>query len=99
MVSFLAISGIIVAFGKLDLLDYAYFFSYVKLAITLMKYFPQVFFFKNRVYYTHREIYFYVGVHEFQTKIHYWLEYRQCAAGLYRRLFQSFATFLVGLQF
>jgi hypothetical protein len=28
--------------GKLDGLQFAYYFSYVKLAITMMKYFPQV---------------------------------------------------------
>ncbi len=43
LISFLLISGIVVATGKLNVLNYAYFFSYVKLAITLMKYFPQVF--------------------------------------------------------
>jgi hypothetical protein len=43
MIGFLAISGIVCACTDMDLLTYIYFFSYVKLAITIMKYIPQVF--------------------------------------------------------
>ena len=43
MISFLAISGVVCALStKFTLLDYIYFFSFVKLAITIMKYIPQV---------------------------------------------------------
>ena len=43
MISFLTISGIVLtASSVLTILDYIYFFSYVKLAITIMKYIPQV---------------------------------------------------------
>lgn len=40
---FLTISGFVCAASKLELLDYIYFFSYVKLAITIMKYCPQAY--------------------------------------------------------
>lgn len=43
MVAFLTISGVVSAANKLKLLDYIYFFSYIKLAITVMKYCPQVY--------------------------------------------------------
>lgn len=43
LITFLAISGIITATGTMKVLEYMYFFSYVKLAITIMKYCPQVF--------------------------------------------------------
>ena len=42
LIGFLVVSFFVMLTGKLDGLDYAYYFSYVKLAITLMKYFPQV---------------------------------------------------------
>jgi hypothetical protein len=42
MISGLAVSGIVCAFQVLNILTYLYFFSYVKLAITVMKYTPQV---------------------------------------------------------
>ena len=42
LLGFLIVSFFVMVTGKLDGLDYAYYFSYVKLAITLMKYFPQV---------------------------------------------------------
>ncbi len=42
-ISFLAVSGIVCGVSdSLSNLDYIYFFSYVKLAITIMKYCPQV---------------------------------------------------------
>jgi cystinosin len=42
LVLFLSISGIVCLTSKLTVLDYIYLFSYVKLAITIMKYVPQV---------------------------------------------------------
>lgn len=42
LVLFLGTSGIVLIAKKITSLEYVYFFSYVKLAITLMKYFPQV---------------------------------------------------------
>jgi hypothetical protein len=42
MIGFLVISGTICAANKLSKLNYIYFFSYVKLAITITKYIPQV---------------------------------------------------------
>ncbi len=43
MLGFLTVSGVICGANKLKLLDYIYFFSYVKLAITIMKYCPQAY--------------------------------------------------------
>lgn len=42
LIGFLTVSFFVTFTGKLDGLNFAYYFSYVKLAITLMKYFPQV---------------------------------------------------------
>lgn len=43
LIGVLTISGVICGAHKLSLLDYIYVFSYVKLAITIMKYCPQVY--------------------------------------------------------
>ena len=42
LIAFLVISGTVCAASKLSRLDFIYYFSYVKLAITIMKYVPQV---------------------------------------------------------
>lgn len=41
MITFLVISGIVCLTTSLSILNYIYFFSYIKLAITIMKYIPQ----------------------------------------------------------
>ena len=43
MFAFLTVSGVVCAARKMKVLDYIYFFSYVKLAITIMKYCPQAY--------------------------------------------------------
>lgn len=43
LIGFLTVSGVICGAKKISKLDYIYFFSYVKLAITIMKYCPQAY--------------------------------------------------------
>jgi len=49
LIGFITVSGVVCGAKKLSKLDYMYFFSYVKLAITIMKYCPQAYLnFKRR---------------------------------------------------